>query len=78
VSDGLKQRIVGALVLGALGLVLLPLALDFTDAKKIDRTLLISKLPSGQMGLKMLLTLHWYLMLVDCNQSKKTIPAIRV
>jgi DedD protein len=46
VSDGLKQRIVGALVLGALGLVLLPLALDFTDAKKIDRTSLIPPSPN--------------------------------
>jgi len=45
VSDGLKQRIIGALVLGALGLVLLPLLLDFTDPKKIDRTSLIPSAP---------------------------------
>jgi DedD protein len=46
VSDGLKQRIVGAIVLGALGLILLPLALDFTDPKKIDRTSLIPPAPN--------------------------------
>jgi DedD protein len=46
VSDGLKQRIIGAIVLGALGLILLPLALDFTDPKKIDRTSLIPSAPN--------------------------------
>jgi DedD protein len=46
VSDGLKQRIIGAIVLGALGLILLPLALDFTDPKKIDRTSLIPPAPN--------------------------------
>ena len=45
-SNGLKQRIVGAVVLGALGLILLPLALDFTDPKKIDRTSLIPTSPN--------------------------------
>ncbi|MGB2172908.1 MAG: SPOR domain-containing protein [Porticoccaceae bacterium] len=45
-SDGLKQRIIGAIVLGALGLILLPLALDFTDPKKIDRTSLIPSAPN--------------------------------
>lgn len=45
-SDGLKQRIIGALVLGALGLILLPLALDFTDPKKVDRTSLIPPAPN--------------------------------
>lgn len=45
-SNGLKQRIIGALVLGALGLILLPLALDFTDPKKIDRTSLIPPAPT--------------------------------
>ena len=45
-SEGLKQRIVGALVLGALGLILLPLALDFTDPKKVDRTSLIPSAPN--------------------------------
>ena len=45
-SEGLKQRIVGALVLGALGLILLPLALDFTDPKKVDRTSLIPPAPN--------------------------------
>ena len=45
-SNGLKQRIVGAVVLGALGLILLPLALDFTDPKKIDRTSLIPPAPN--------------------------------
>lgn len=45
-SDGLKQRIIGALVLGALGLILLPLALDFTDPKKVDRSSLIPPAPN--------------------------------
>ena len=45
-SNGLKQRIIGALVLGALGLILLPLVLDFTDPKKIDRTSLIPPAPN--------------------------------
>lgn len=44
-SDGLKQRIIGALVLGALGLILLPLVLDFTDPQKIDRSSLIPPAP---------------------------------
>ena len=43
-SDGLKQRIAGALVLGALGLVILPVLFDFADPLKIDRT---SKLPAA-------------------------------
>ena len=43
-SDGLKQRIVGALVLGALGLIILPVLFDFADPLKIDRT---SKLPAA-------------------------------
>ena len=41
-SDGLKQRIAGAFVLGVLGLIILPTLLDFGDPLKIDRT---SKLP---------------------------------
>jgi len=44
-SDGLKQRIVGALVLGILGVILLPLLLDFTDPSKVDRTSLIPPAP---------------------------------
>ena len=48
-SDGLKQRIIGALVLGALGLILLLLALDFTDPKKIDRTSLIPPAPNVEI-----------------------------
>ena len=43
-SDGLKQRIAGALVLGALGLIILPVLFDFADPLKIDRT---SKLPAA-------------------------------
>jgi DedD protein len=42
VSSGLKQRIVGALVLGALGLIILPVLFDFADPSRVDRT---SKLP---------------------------------
>jgi len=41
-SSGLQQRIIGALVLGALGLIILPIIFDFADPLKIDRT---SKLP---------------------------------
>jgi DedD protein len=41
-SNGLQQRIVGALVLGALGLIILPIVFDFADPLKIDRS---SKLP---------------------------------
>ncbi|MDG1164255.1 MAG: SPOR domain-containing protein [Porticoccaceae bacterium] len=41
-SSGLKQRIAGAFVLGALGLVILPLLFDFADPNRIDRN---SKLP---------------------------------
>ena len=43
-SKGLQQRIVGALVLGALGLVILPVLFDFTDPSRIDRN---SKLPAA-------------------------------
>jgi DedD protein len=41
-SNGLQQRIIGALVLGALGLIILPIIFDFADPLKMDRT---SKLP---------------------------------
>ena len=41
-SNGLQQRIIGALVLGALGLIILPIVFDFADPLKIDRE---SKLP---------------------------------
>jgi DedD protein len=41
-SSGLKQRIAGAFVLGALGLIILPLLFDFADPNRIDRN---SKLP---------------------------------
>lgn len=41
-GDGLKQRIAGTIVLTTLGLILLPLMIDFADPDKIDRT---SKIP---------------------------------
>lgn len=41
-SEGLKQRIIGTIVLGILGFTLLPLIIDFSDAEKIDRS---SKIP---------------------------------
>ena len=44
-SNGLKQRIIGALVLGALGLIILPIIFDFADPLKIDRT---RKLPAAR------------------------------
>jgi len=43
-SNGLQQRIIGALVLGALGLVILPIVFDFADPLKIDRQ---SRLPAA-------------------------------
>lgn len=43
-GSGLQQRIVGALVLGALGLIVLPIIFDFADPLKIDRE---SKLPAA-------------------------------
>lgn len=43
-SNGLQQRIIGALVLGALGLIILPIIFDFADPLKIDRT---RKLPEA-------------------------------
>jgi len=43
-SNGLQQRIIGALVLGALGLIILPIVFDFADPLKIDRE---SKLPAA-------------------------------
>ena len=41
-TNGLKQRIFGALVLGALGVIVLPVLFDFADPSRVDRT---SKLP---------------------------------
>lgn len=43
-SKGLQQRIVGALVLGALGLIILPVLFDFTAPSRIDRS---TKLPAA-------------------------------
>lgn len=45
-SDGLKRRIAGTIVLTALGLVLLPLVFDFADPEKIDRSSKIPQPPS--------------------------------
>jgi len=42
VSDGLKQRIAGTIVLGVLGIIFLPLLIDFSDPTKVDRS---SKIP---------------------------------
>ena len=44
-SNGLKQRVVGVLVLASLGLILLPILFDFADPKLIDRTSLIPPAP---------------------------------
>ncbi len=44
-SNGLKQRIVGVIVLASLGLILLPLVFDFADPQRIDRTSLIPPAP---------------------------------
>jgi DedD protein len=50
VSDGLKQRIAGTIVLGMLGLIILPLLIDFADPDKIDRTTKIPPAPSLQVN----------------------------
>jgi DedD protein len=42
VSEGLKQRIAGTIVLGVLGIIFLPLLIDFADPIKVDRS---SKIP---------------------------------
>ena len=47
-SEGLKQRIAGTIVLGLLGLIVLPLIIDFADPEKIDRTTKIPPAPSIQ------------------------------
>ncbi len=44
-SNSLKQRVVGVIVLGALGIVLLPLLFDFADPEPIDRQSLIPDAP---------------------------------
>ena len=41
-SEGLKQRIAGTIVLGVLGIIFLPLLIDFADPTKVDRS---SKIP---------------------------------
>jgi len=48
VSEGLKHRIAGTIVLGILGLIVLPLLIDFADPEKIDRTTKIPPTPSIQ------------------------------
>lgn len=45
-SEGLKHRIAGTIVLGILGLIVLPLFIDFADPEKIDRTTKIPPAPS--------------------------------
>ena len=47
-SEGLKQRIAGTIVLGLLGLIILPLIIDFADPEKIDRTTKIPPAPAIQ------------------------------
>ena len=44
-NDGLKQRIAGALVLGALGLIFLPVIFDFANPRVIDRTTQLPEAP---------------------------------
>lgn len=44
-SNSLKQRMVGVILLGALGFVLLPLLFDFADPQPIDRQSLIPAAP---------------------------------
>ena len=45
-SEGLAQRVAGTLVLGVIGLIVLPLLIDFTDPNKVDRTTKIPVPPS--------------------------------
>ena len=47
-SEGLKQRIAGTIVLGLLGVIVLPLIIDFADPAKIDRSTKIPPAPSIQ------------------------------
>ena len=53
-SEGLKHRIAGTIVLGILGLIVLPLLIDFADPAKIDRTTKIPPAPSIQPLVKTL------------------------
>jgi cell division septation protein DedD len=46
VSEGLAKRVAGTLVLGVIGLIVLPLLIDFTDPNKVDRTTKIPAAPS--------------------------------
>ena len=45
-SEGLAKRVAGTLVLGVIGLIVLPLLIDFTDPNKVDRTTKIPPAPS--------------------------------
>ncbi len=45
-SEGLARRVAGTLVLGVIGLIVLPLLIDFTDPNKVDRTTKIPAAPS--------------------------------
>ena len=45
-SEGLAKRVAGTLVLGVIGLIVLPLLIDFTDPNKVDRTTKIPAAPS--------------------------------
>ncbi len=44
-NDGSKQRIVGAFVLLALGLIFFPLLFDFSDQRQVDKTSMIPPPP---------------------------------
>ena len=45
-TERLAHRIAGTLVLGVIGLVVLPLLIDFTDPNEVDRTTKIPPAPS--------------------------------
>jgi DedD protein len=47
-NDGLKQRVVGALVLVVLGVIFLPMILDFKGDRQIDKTTRIPTAPDIQ------------------------------
>ncbi len=46
-SEGLAKRVAGTLVLGVIGLIVLPLLIDFTDPNKVDRT---TKIPAAPVS----------------------------
>ena len=49
-NDGLKQRVVGAVVLVALAVIFLPMVFDFSGERRVDRTSRIPERPQIEPG----------------------------